>query len=434
MSNPKPWSFVRPKTCNPQEKLFALEQKPYTGKRLNKARIIRPITTEEVQHSLRLSALPAPIPESFSWRKKGDSSYRGKIEAPRDQGGCGSCWAFSIAMALGDRYSIKYGINSSLLSPTWLMSQTYNLMEVKSQDSCNEGGDPFIACKWLEKGNSTKKENCWPYSMISSHKWVSPNKLPEDCCINCCGTQISNQTTQKYSIKPGSTKSLAIISNGKINKNATISAIQKEIMSNGPVITGFQVYDDFMTYWKYGAPKKKIYICDNKGESGGHAVTITGWGVGTESNGRKIRFWEVRNSWGTKNSGDGGYGYIAFSTDVTQNSNLQIDIPQEYSSDPRTGEIEWSGGIFTLSPGPLPPVQVNKTLPPVQVNKTLPPVPKNFSNEYSSVSSSNNENNSSGSNIKIFGMKIPLYLVVIILILLSIVLIYLGYMLFKKNT
>ena len=39
--------------------------------------------------------------------------------------------------------------------------------------------------------------------------------------------------------------------------------------------------------------------------------------------GKKVRYWEIRNTWGTY-SGDGGYGYIAFSTDEPKNINLQI--------------------------------------------------------------------------------------------------------------
>lgn len=294
-------------------------------------------------------------------------------------------------------------------------------MQVMPQYSCYKGGDPFLACKWLEyDNNKIKLEKCWPYSIIEDpslyggdKQWVSPDKLPENCCSTCCDKKTINAINQKFSIKLASTKSLAIVSNRKINKNATIAAIQREIMVYGPVITCFKVYDDFMKYWKYGAPKKQIYISDNKGESGGHAVTITGWGVKT-LNGKKIRYWELRNSWGTINSGDGGYGYIAFSTDVPANANIQIDIPQEYSTDPNTGEIQWSGGMFTLSPGPLPPT------------------PKNLFNKFT-TGSSNTDSTPSGSSIKIFGIKIQLYTVIIILVLLLTLFTYLGYMLLKKK-
>jgi len=407
--NPTPWSFVRPKTCQIQAKLFSLEQKPFTGKRLNKAKLIRSFTNAEIKNSLRLSALPTVIPNIFSWRDKADSSYKGKIERPRDQGECGSCWAFAIAMALGDRYAIKYGINNPYLSPTWLMSKTYNLMQVRPQDSCNEGGDPFAACKWLEESNSIKLESCWPYNMIVNHKWISPNPLPNDCCSTCCDDKILSKINQLYTIQPNSTKSLIVFNNGQIDKNATISAIQREIMSNGPVITGFQVYDDFMTYWNYGAPKKQIYVCNNRGGSGGHAVTITGWGTGTVQSGKTVRYWELRNTWGTY-SGDGGYGYVAFSTDEPKNINLQIDIPQEYYRDPRTGEVQWSGGIFTLSPGSLP----------IQNSSDASNI--NFEPDINLISNDNNKNNSGilEKGITIFGLKIPIYVIILFSIILII--------------
>lgn len=65
---PKPWTFVEPETCKPQPKLFELEKRPFTRTRFNKSRIIRLITTEEVQYSLSLAIISGPIPAKFSWR------------------------------------------------------------------------------------------------------------------------------------------------------------------------------------------------------------------------------------------------------------------------------------------------------------------------------------------------------------------------------
>ena len=345
-----PWSFVKPTTCTTPEKLFALET-PYTGKRINKAKLVRKLTEKDKKVSRALSAMGDPIPESWSWRKLGenDPKYKGKIEPARDQGGCGSCWAFSLSAALSDRYVIKYGIEPQYLSPTWLMSKTYDLMEVRPAESCNEGGDPHMASKWLET-NGTKEEKCWPYSLIKQHSWVSPNELPSECCATCCDPEIATSSQILYSVQPESTRTLAVISGNTIDKEATVTAIQREIMSNGPVVCGFQVFDDFSTYWAKYAPNGDIYVTNARGDSGGHAVTLTGWGVG-EINGEKVRYWEMRNSWG--NSGDNGYGRIAFSTDVPRNSILQVDVPAELDTD-RSGNVLFSGGTFAFTPGAKP--------------------------------------------------------------------------------
>jgi hypothetical protein len=60
----------------------------------------------------------------------------------------------------------------------------------------------------------------------------------------------------------------------------------------------------------------------------------------------------MRNSWGT-NSADGGYGYIAFSTDYQPNTKLEVDVPQEVDYD-RQGNIIWQGGMFGITPGDFP--------------------------------------------------------------------------------
>ena len=406
-SQNKPWSFIKPTVCKPSEKLFALEGKEYTGSRLNKAKLIRPVTDQDIKHTKALSAMGKEIPESWSWRKLGetDPKYKGKIELPRDQGGCGSCWAFSMAMALGDRYSIKYGIDSPYLSPTWLMSSTYKLMEVKPQDSCSEGGDPYMASKWLEN-NGAKYETCWPYSMIKGKNWISPNQLPNDCCINCCDPKKDKKTTTVYSVLPKSTKTLIVITNKKIDANATIAAIQREIMTSGPVVCGFQVFDDFMPYWVKSAPKGGIYVCNGLGESGGHAVTITGWGRE-----KGINYWELRNSWGK--SGDNGYCKVAFSTSDKKNKILQLDVPHNYQKDNKGNEL-YIGGMFAFQPGTLPNVTT------IKPSITKKPMKENF--KYKVQASS-----------KILGVTISNTLLIILIILIILSIIALIFFISKKH-
>ena len=124
MVNHTPWNFIKPTKCAvPSGKLFA-QERPYFGARFNRASLRRKLTSEDHKHSAALSAMAVPIPESWSWRNLGKTTYKGKIESPRDQGQCGCCWAMATAIALGDRYSIKYKIPSPYLSPTWLMNKT----------------------------------------------------------------------------------------------------------------------------------------------------------------------------------------------------------------------------------------------------------------------------------------------------------------------
>ncbi|KAH0822409.1 hypothetical protein GEV33_000381 [Tenebrio molitor] len=69
-----------------------------------------------------------------------------------------------------------------------------------------------------------------------------------------------------------------------------------EILLNGPVVAGYQVYEDFYLY------KKGVYKHVTGQKMGNHAVKIVGWGT---ENG--TLYWLVANSWG-RNWGDlGGF-------------------------------------------------------------------------------------------------------------------------------
>ena len=60
----------------------------------------------------------------------------------------------------------------------------------------------------------------------------------------------------------------------------------REIQTNGPVVAGFAVYEDFLAY------ESGIYMHVNGTEQGGHAVRIIGWG---EESG--VKYWLAANSW-----------------------------------------------------------------------------------------------------------------------------------------
>jgi len=353
---PIEWIFKKPKVCTPPSpagKLFALT-KPYFGPRLNKASLRRPITEKDIKKSRGLAALATPIPPEFSWRK---SAPDGQLEPSRDQGYCGNCWSMATCSVLGDRYSKKYNIPSPAPSSMHLMTLCYDLFDgfEPPKESCNIGGDPYMAAVLLTKsGKGVKEEMCWPFSLIADHNYTSPDPpLPDNCCYTCCDTSsIIEQSNVLFTVEPGSVHSLVSLDNQRnVDVEGTIAAIQREIMANGPVVVGFNVYRDFMDYWQSSAPSGGIYVCGDDSEynlDGGHAVSVTGWGTGT-INGKKVRYWEMRNSWGQ--TGDGGYCKIAFSADAPINASLQFDIP----GPPGPGQgNEWTGGMVSFMPGPLP--------------------------------------------------------------------------------
>jgi len=295
------------------------------------------------------------IPKEWSWYEKGGN----KIEnGNRNQGSCGCCWAMALVSALGDRYAIKYNIASPLLSALQLIScggpeigKDGKYGSTKSNKQCVCGGSSYAAGLWLEQGGSVGLEECWPYSLMSASEdcnnddnsqcdLVAPNcpKFSSDCCSDCCGNKASKP---KFTVEKNSTKYI-IVSDEKnlVNMEATIKAIQNDIMGKGPIPATFWVPPDFQDWWSSGgAGSKEIYIPTKApiiGENG-HTVVLTGWG---EDN-KGVKFWEMRNTWGAP-----GYCRFAMSSSTPKDFWTGIDIP--FFSD-----NTWLGGCITMNPGKL---------------------------------------------------------------------------------
>jgi len=78
--------------------------------------------------------------------------------------------------------------------------------------------------------------------------------------------------------------------------DASVEAIQKELMTNGPIEAAFEVYEDLLVY------RSGVYQHHAGKLEGGHAVRMLGWGV---ENGTP--YWLIANSW---NSDWGEQGYF----------------------------------------------------------------------------------------------------------------------------
>jgi cathepsin B len=64
--------------------------------------------------------------------------------------------------------------------------------------------------------------------------------------------------------------------------------MQKEIMTNGPIVAEIKMYQDFKKYKGKGVYKQRSGVA-----KGAHAIKIIGWGVE-----RGVPFWTILNSWG----------------------------------------------------------------------------------------------------------------------------------------
>jgi len=216
-----------------------------------------------VRYSDELTENGLSLPEKFDPIEKW-----GKCIHPiRDQLKCGSCWAFAASETLSDRLCIaSKGQINEVLSPQDMVSCN------KRNKGCH-GGSLSRAFKYLES-KGIVSDVCFPYTAGAGHR---------DTCLKgaCVDTQIPYE---KFKCSKHST-----------NIFKDVDSIKLELMYNGPMETGFIVYEDFMYY------SSGVYQFVTGKLLGGHAVKMVGWG---EEDG--VKYWICSNSWGTF-WGDRGY-------------------------------------------------------------------------------------------------------------------------------
>jgi cathepsin B len=195
------------------------------------------------------------------------------IHEIRDQQKCGSCWAFGASEVLSDRFCIASDSKVNLvLSPQ-------DMVSCDTKDYGCQGGYLNVSWEYLEK-TGIVDDACMPYTSGKGQRG--------DCYIS--QGKCADKTTTPIKYKAKGTRTFK-----------TINDIKQDIFTNGPVETGFLVYNDFFSY------KSGIYRKHSDQLAGGHAVKVVGWGYEDSSS---TDYWVVANSWGAK-WGEAGYFRIA---------------------------------------------------------------------------------------------------------------------------
>ena len=205
----------------------------------------------------------------------------------RDQGQCGSCWAFSSMNSISDRYCIA-NYNKTNAQRTFAPQ---DVMECCTK--CSDNGAPcdggylnYAMTQAKTVGISTGEEfgnnaTCKPYFLSPKANSYAAEPTCKSTCAN----------TKLYTTPLAADRFKIPQFSSAIGETAMIAAL-----NNGGSIAGsYTVYDDFYTY------KSGVYSHVTGDDLGGHAVRIVGYGVD-----KGVKYWLVANSWG-KNWGEKGY-------------------------------------------------------------------------------------------------------------------------------
>ncbi len=216
------------------------------------------------------------VPNSFDWRSNG-GNY---VTPVRNQGSCGSCWAFATTAALESYILIKdsrSGQDDNRAEEILLSCST--VLSCNNPGSCNGGYIGRASDCILNTG--LPPEFYFPYTATAS----------DDNCNNA-GTGWQNDT---YRIAAWSYINTTSVS---------ISAIKNALYTYGPLVTTMDVYSDF--YYYAGG----VYEYSSGTYQGGHAILIVGYVDDNSVAGGG--YFIVKNSWGS-GWGSGGYFSIAYS-------------------------------------------------------------------------------------------------------------------------
>jgi KDEL-tailed cysteine endopeptidase len=215
----------------------------------------------------------AECPATLNW------ASNEKVTEVKDQGGCGSCWAFAAVSALESAILIHTKPSGVTRGNLDLSEQ--ELVDCDGQSSGCGGGFTMKVAKYI-KENGLSKDSDYPYTAAGDGTTCQTAKRKK-----------AMQTDQEYYLTADS---------------GSFADVKKFLCEYGP----FTVSMDGLVLFNYNsgiideaaATRNRAWVAANRPttQHARHAVTVVGY-VDEPSNQHLI----VKNSWGREDWGEGGY-------------------------------------------------------------------------------------------------------------------------------
>ena len=215
------------------------------------------------QYNIHPIAREVEVPTKFDWFTEGACT------PVKDQGQCGSCWAFSATEEIESMYIRQFG-QTYVLAPQQIVS-------CDDQDGGCAGGEPVTAYEYVQGAGGLVQESDDPYT--SGQTGDNGN-----CSIDA-SDEVVTLTNYSFAIPPCEDSCT----------NQDESLLQQQLYAVGPV--SICVDAESWQYYTGGVLKAN---CPSDYNDIDHCVQLTGYDSTTSPG-----YWIVRNSWNTDWGQDG---------------------------------------------------------------------------------------------------------------------------------
>lgn len=210
------------------------------------------------------------IPANKDWRQSGC------VSTPINQLRCGACYAIATMSVVESMRCIKK-VSSPILSPQQVVDCSTPRTGYANY-GC-DGGWPTRVLKYLQDVEYATRETCYPFVRKQNTCKFKQVKSTEGCSVRA---SVTDQKKIEY----------------KLLRNER--DILYHVAKTGPVVTVMKASDKFLYYSKGIFDDAR---CSRRRDDVDHAIVIVGYGTQNGQN-----YWLIKNSWGTTEWGQGGYG------------------------------------------------------------------------------------------------------------------------------